>query len=61
MRLVLWMFKFVKCECDNETFVDGGNEYLRVGGMDMSFIRIILEDGSEKPFGISYNKETDNE
>ena len=27
---------FVMCQCPNETFVDGGNDYLRCGGKDMS-------------------------
>jgi len=32
---------FVQCECPNETFVDGGNEYLRCGGVDVTLIEMI--------------------
>lgn len=27
--------------CDNRTFVDGGNDYLRYGGKDMSLIEVV--------------------
>lgn len=39
---------FVQCSCDNESFVDGGNDYMRVGGKDMSLIEMIMDDGSRK-------------
>lgn len=29
---------FVQCQCPNETFVDGGNNYFRHGGKDMSLV-----------------------
>lgn len=32
---------FQQCKCDNQTFVDGGNEYSRVGGMDLSLIEVL--------------------
>lgn len=32
---------FNMCECDNETFVDGGVDYLRFGGMDMEYIQVL--------------------
>ena len=41
---------FQQCGCDNKTFCDGGTEYQRIGGMDMSKIKVlntnsgILED-----------------
>lgn len=35
---------FVQCNCKNETFVDGGNEYLRYGGMDLDKIEIIKDE-----------------
>ncbi len=31
---------FVKCGCDNEAFCDGGTEYQRIGGKDLSKIRV---------------------
>ena len=36
---------FQMCGCSNETFVDGGNDYTRIGGVKMSLIGIIREDG----------------
>ena len=29
---------FVQCKCPNETFVDGGDNYFRRGGKDMSLV-----------------------
>jgi len=26
------------CECENQTMVDGGSDYLRLGGKNMSFV-----------------------
>ncbi len=34
---------FVKCDCPNETYVDGGNDYMRVGGSDLDKI-LVLND-----------------
>lgn len=34
---------FVKCSCDNGTFVDGGNDYIRCGGKDLRYIEHIQE------------------
>ena len=31
---------FVICKCANETFVDGGHDYQRIGGVDLSKIEI---------------------
>jgi|SRR3990170_6384856 len=31
---------FVQCSCDNESFVDGGQDYQRIGGKDLSKILI---------------------
>jgi len=40
---------FVKCDCENGAFVDGGDSYMRVGGMDLTKITTIphkhLKDG----------------
>lgn len=33
---------FVMCKCENKTFVDGGNDYCRVGGVDMQKIEFIV-------------------
>lgn len=32
---------FVRCSCPNQTFLDGGDEYGRYGGIDMDKIQII--------------------
>lgn len=32
---------FVSCKCENGTFVDGGNSYLRCGGKDMSKVQVL--------------------
>jgi len=32
---------FQKCGCENETFCDGGTEYQRVGGKDLSKINVL--------------------
>lgn len=35
---------FQQCECPNQTFVDGGDDYLRFGGMDFDKIKILPND-----------------
>jgi hypothetical protein len=37
----LYRHDFQMCECDNETFVDGGTDYTRLGGMDMEYIEVL--------------------
>lgn len=32
---------FVQCKCDNHTFLDGGLDYQRMGGVDLSLIEVI--------------------
>ena len=32
---------FQQCSCDNETFVDGGNDYTRVGGVSLKLIEVM--------------------
>lgn len=34
---------FKQCKCPNETFVDGGKHYWRVGGIDPTKIEIVKE------------------
>ena len=34
---------FQQCNCENETFVDGGNDYMRVGGANWDLVEIIKE------------------
>lgn len=36
--------EFSMCKCDNQSFIDGGNEYLRCGGMDMDAILMLDKD-----------------
>ena len=35
---------FVSCWCENETFVDGGNDYTRIGGKDLNKIQILRDE-----------------
>jgi hypothetical protein len=58
---------YVMCTCDNKTMLDGGTEYQRYGGVDLSLIdlsgTIYLTDGFEKcrtaPIWGSYGKNGD--
>jgi len=34
---------FQSCGCPNQTFVDGGNEYLRIGGKDLNKVEVVDE------------------
>lgn len=38
---------FQQCNCKNQTFVDGGNDYCRIGGQNLDLIKI-LRDVEEK-------------
>ncbi len=38
---------YVTCPCPNETMVDGGNDYLRYGGVDMKRIQVITIEPNE--------------
>lgn len=38
--------EFVQCKCENESFVDGGNDYIRLGGKDLT--QIIIWDEENK-------------
>jgi hypothetical protein len=38
---------YVVCSCDNRTVLDGGNDYLKLGGRDLSKIFIIEANGEE--------------
>ena len=35
---------FVICKCPNETFVDGGNDYCRYGGVRVEMVEVIQEE-----------------
>lgn len=35
---------FRMCSCENQTFVDGGQDYRRAGGKDLTFIEVIEDD-----------------
>jgi len=37
----LYRHDFRGCGCENKTFIDGGTDYTRLGGMDMEYIEII--------------------
>lgn len=32
---------FQSCDCPNKTFIDGGDNYIRVGGVDMDKVQIL--------------------
>lgn len=57
--------EFVMCTCDNKTMLDGGTDYQRYGGVDLSLVdlsgTIYLTDGFEKcrtaPIWGSYGKD----
>ena len=38
---------FQICQCENSTFVDGGSDYMRSGGMDLNLIKFISPDDPE--------------
>ena len=35
---------FQQCSCDNSSFVDGGQEYRRTGGKDLTLIQVIDDE-----------------
>jgi hypothetical protein len=35
---------FHQCSCQNQTFVDGGSDYIRCGGVDLSKVYVIAND-----------------
>lgn len=39
---------FVMCSCENQTFIDGGDAYIRAGGVDPNLIEF-LDDPVQKP------------
>lgn len=40
----LHLHDFQMCKCDNYTFTDGGLDYQRVGGVDLSLIKVVGDD-----------------
>ena len=40
---------FQMCECQNQTFVDGGSDYVRAGGKDLNKIKFIIQKDSYLP------------
>jgi len=45
----LFRHDYNSCGCSNGTFVDGGKDYLRYGGMDLRFIEILEEGKLDNP------------
>jgi DNA-directed RNA polymerase subunit RPC12/RpoP len=39
---------FQECKCSNQTFVDGGQDYCRIGGMDLNKIEVIPEKSEQE-------------
>lgn len=38
---------FQRCDCENEAFVDGGNDYTRYGAKIMKFVKVYDDGGNE--------------
>lgn len=39
---------FVSCDCRNQTFVDGGSDYMHCGGADLGLVQVIIDsDGKQ--------------
>jgi len=38
---------FVSCNCDNETFIDGGDVYMRAGGKNLDLIEVLSDSNSD--------------
>lgn len=36
---------FQMCDCANNTFVDGGEDYIRIGGKELDKIEILKTEG----------------
>lgn len=61
----MYRHNYVMCTCDNKTMLDGGTDYQRYGGVDLSYIdlsgTIFITDGFEKcrlaPIWGTYGKE----
>jgi len=34
----------VACGCDNESFVDGGNDYVTIGAKELDLIEVLCDD-----------------
>lgn len=45
---------FKMCSCSNKTFVDGGFDYMRVGGREMDMIQVIDPSGQTAPDANGY-------
>lgn len=39
---------FVSCDCPNNSFTDGGDDYMRIGGKDIT--KILIWDDMKKKF-----------
>ena len=39
---------FQMCNCENKTFVDGGDDYLRFGGVDLNLIEFVKEENEDE-------------
>lgn len=39
---------YVTCGCPNQTMVDGGNDYCRYGGVDISKVKVIEHEKATK-------------
>ena len=35
---------FQQCHCENESYVDGGDDYMRVGGKDLELIEVVKHE-----------------
>ena len=47
---------FQMCDCANKTFVDGGSDYFRSGGMDLNLIQVLNHDDNTFSSIVKANK-----
>lgn len=50
---------FQMCDCENQTHVDGGADYTKVGGKDLGGILVVYDDGTEEPLSAVWAKKAE--
>jgi len=43
---------FQECHCENQSFVDGGNDYCRIGGKNLKLVKVLGDNEKPKKFKI---------
>lgn len=44
-----YRYDFQMCKCLNQSFVDGGEDYMRAGGKDLNKIKVMKDSDSYSP------------